>query len=93
MTPRELSILMQAETERRYDEYETMANQAMMIRAAYHAKRLKQRDLFKRPATEAEKEGARERMQERINRLSKYEEFAGMFDDIKDGREEETNGE
>lgn len=40
---------MQAENERRFDEYELMATQAMWNRAAYHAKRLKKSNLFKRP--------------------------------------------
>lgn len=39
---------MQAENERRFDEYELMATQAMWNRAAYHAKRLKKSNLFKR---------------------------------------------
>jgi hypothetical protein len=40
---------MQAENERRFDEYELLATQAMWNRAAYHARRLKKSNLFKRP--------------------------------------------
>lgn len=40
---------MQAENERRYDEYDKLATQAMWIRSAFHAKKLKKSDLFKRP--------------------------------------------
>lgn len=49
LTPRELTILMRAETERRYDSYERMSTGALMNRQAYHAKSLKPSDLFKRP--------------------------------------------
>src|SRR5690625_4591038 len=49
-TPREFPILMAAENERRYDEYELMASKAMMMRAAYHKEKLKHRDLYKRPS-------------------------------------------
>lgn len=52
---------MQAHTESVYDDYERMATQAMMMRSAYHAKKLKQADLFKRPSdSERSTEGLRE---------------------------------
>lgn len=39
---------MRAQQERQYDEYEHMSLNAMMIRQAYHAEKLKPSDLFKR---------------------------------------------
>lgn len=56
MTPREFAILMRAETERRYDEFEKLATVAMWNHAAYRAKRLKKSDLFKRPKDDEQKE-------------------------------------
>lgn len=47
-TPREFTILMRSQQERQYDEYEHMTLNAMMIRQAYHAEKLKPSDLFKR---------------------------------------------
>lgn len=80
--------MMAAQVERKYDEYERMATQAMMMRAAYHKEKLRQSDLFKRP-TGAEKtaEDIEERQRAIIERLSKFEQFAGKF-----GGKEETNG-
>jgi hypothetical protein len=40
---------LQAENERRYDDYERMAVQALMIEKAHREKRPKLTDLFKRP--------------------------------------------
>jgi len=40
---------MRAENERRYDDYERMAVQALMIEKAHREKRPKLTDLFKRP--------------------------------------------
>ncbi|MGE6487764.1 phage tail assembly chaperone [Paenisporosarcina sp. NPDC076898] len=48
LTPREFQILMRAYQERQYDEFDRMAFQTMMVRQAYHAKKLKHADLFKR---------------------------------------------
>lgn len=42
---------MRAQQESIADEYEKMAYQSMMIRSAYHAKKLKHSDLFNRDAT------------------------------------------
>lgn len=49
-TPREFSILMSAQVERQYDEYERKAVEAIMREAAHRAKRPKAGDLFKRPS-------------------------------------------
>jgi len=84
-TPREFALMMAAQVERKYDEYERMAMQAMMMRAAYHKEKLRQSDLFKRPAAGAKSEKTAEdvegRQQAIIERLSKFEEFAGKFGD------------
>lgn len=77
-TPREFSILMAAENERRYDEYELMASKAMMMRAAYHKEKLKHRDLYKRPsdkATDRTVEDVKARQEEVMSRLSRFAEF------------------
>lgn len=51
LTPRELTILMKAQTERQYDDYEHMAFEAIMRANASNAtKRIKATDLFKRPS-------------------------------------------
>lgn len=51
-------MLIESQTERHYDDIQKMAVQAMMNRKAYHAKKLKMDDLFKRPkdVVKAEKE-------------------------------------
>lgn len=83
--------MMAAQVERKYDEYERMATQAMMTRAAYHKEKLRQSDLFKRPTGEIKTDKTAKDIEERqraiIERLSKFEQFAGKF-----GRREETNG-
>src|SRR5699024_11779055 len=49
MTPREFSILMKAQVERKYDDYEEMATMAIFTRQAYHREgRLGASDIFKR---------------------------------------------
>ena len=75
--------MMRAEVERKYDEYERMASQAMMMRAAYHKEKLRQSDLFKRPTGELKTDKTAEDIEERqraiIERLSKFEQFADKF--------------
>ena len=87
-TPREFSILMAAHTERIYDEYERLATQAIWNRSAYHAKKLKYTDLFKRPNGIDDNRTAddvRERQKAIMERLEKFEEFKGKFDNEKGG--------
>jgi len=83
--------MMAAQVERKYDEYERMASQAMMMRAAYHKEKLRQTDLFKRPTGEIKTDKTAEDIEERqraiIERLSKFEQFVGKF-----GGEEGTDG-
>ena len=81
LTPRELAIEMRAYTESFYDSYEKKAQQAMMVRAAYHAKKLKATDLFRRPVDEAAAKSRAEEMRERsdyaMRWISQFEEFQG----------------
>src|SRR5690625_7031586 len=89
LTPREFTIMMAANVERTYDEYEKMAVQALMNRQGYHAKKLKKSQLFKRPSdidTGKTADDVKERQRAIIERLERFEEFKGKF------REEETNG-
>lgn len=72
---------MRAHTESVYDEYDRMATEAMMMRAAYHAKKLKQSQLFKRPTdgdqARNKAEEMRERSEETMKWLAQFEEFRG----------------
>ncbi|MHC8516770.1 hypothetical protein [Sporosarcina sp. ITBMC105] len=60
LTHREFEILMRAQQERQFDEYERMAFAAVMREGAHRSKRPKVGDLFKRPvdAVAAEKKTA-----------------------------------
>lgn len=49
LTPREFHILMRAQQERQFDDYEREAFVAIMHENAARSKRLKMSDLFKRP--------------------------------------------
>jgi hypothetical protein len=49
LTHREFSILLKAQRERQYDEFERQAMFVMMRESAHRAKRPKVSDLFKRP--------------------------------------------
>lgn len=90
-TPSDYLAMLRGAIEARYDEYERMAYEAMMMRAAYHKEKLRQSDLFKRPTGEIKTDKTAEDIEERqraiIERLSKFEQFAGKF-----GGKEETNG-
>jgi len=48
LTPREFTIIAEAENERKNDEMELASLKTMWQRQAYHAKRLKASDLFDR---------------------------------------------
>lgn len=81
-TPREFSILMSAQVERQYDTYERMANEAMMMRQAYHAKKLKTSQLFKRPVDEEkaskEAEDMHMKAESTMEWLSQFEQFSDL---------------
>ncbi|MFD1453221.1 hypothetical protein [Oceanobacillus sojae] len=72
MTPREFAIEMRANVERIYDEYERMAIMAMMNRQGYHAKKIKQKDLFKRPTAE---DAAKQKAEESVDKKEKITEW------------------
>lgn len=76
LTPRELTILMRAEQERRYDDYERMTTGALMNRQAYHAKSLKPSDLFKRPL---DTELAKKKAEELIEKTRHTSEWLSQF--------------
>jgi len=77
---------MQAQVERQYDEYERMAIEAIMRENAHRSKKTKVSNLFKRPVSDEEArdklENAEERMRSRIDRLSKFKEFQGKFNEL-----------
>ncbi|MBS4195327.1 hypothetical protein [Lederbergia citri] len=85
-TPREFMIMMQANVERHYDEYERMAIEAIMREGAHRAKKPKATDLFKRP-----KEGISNR-----NNLAEMKEETERLNDwlarITPARKEDANG-
>lgn len=92
-TPREFSIMMSANVERVYDEYELRAVEAMMTRSAYHAKKLKQSDLFKRPTDEEEAKKKAEESHDKkkvvMDWMSNIAEFQGADIGVGgDGRKE-----
>src|SRR5690625_7074075 len=89
LTPREFTIIMAANVDRTYNNYEKMAVQALMKRQGYHAKKLKKSQLFKRPSdidTGKTADDVKERQRAIIERLERFEEFKGKL------REEETDG-
>ncbi|HET6528952.1 MAG TPA: phage tail assembly chaperone [Balneolaceae bacterium] len=71
MTPKEFHLLMDAKQEKVYDEMEMMALEAMMMRAAYHAKKLKQYELFDRQKVE-QKHKDPEDMKEKLHRQQEW---------------------
>lgn len=71
--------MMAASVEKKYDDFEIMAQNAMMSRAAYHAKKLNSGDLFTRPVdAEVKKkkvEKAKSEVKDINKLLSSFEEF------------------
>jgi len=63
---------LRAQGERQADEYERMANEAMMMRQAYHAKRLKASDLFKRRSESETKTADLADMKEKTARTNEW---------------------
>lgn len=63
---------MRAYVEGLYDEYERMAIMAMMNRQGYHAKKLKQKDLFKRPTAE---DASKQKAEESVDKKEKITEW------------------
>lgn len=91
LTPRELTIMMRAEVERRYDEYEKFAHFAIMREQAHREKRPKASDLFKRPiddeVAKSKTETMREQMEWAKDYLAQFEQFRGINE-----RKEGANG-
>lgn len=73
LSPREFHLLMEAENKRRIDDYSRQATFAMWNRAAYHAKKLKQKDLF--DAGQAGKADSSESFEEKQARLAEQQAF------------------
>ncbi|MEK3887251.1 hypothetical protein [Bacillus sp. FSL K6-3431] len=73
--------MMRAQTERKHDEYERMTHEAFMMRQAYHAKRLKPSDLFKRPIDEGVAKSKSVDLQEKAENatewLAQFANFSG----------------
>ena len=83
-TPREFTIIMQAQVERVFDELEREAQLSIMRANATNAsKRIRSTDLFKRPSaglTDGRTaDDIRERQKSVIERLERYEQFNGKF--------------
>lgn len=64
--------MMRANVERTYDEYERMAVMAIMNRHGYHAKKLKQGDLFTRPTDDDFAKSRTEEIEDRKARASEW---------------------
>ena len=64
---------MEAEGKRRIDEYSKHATFAMWNRAAYHAKKLKQKDLF--DPKKAQRSDHKESFEEKQARLAEQQAF------------------
>ncbi len=71
-TPREFTILMHAQGERNYDEYERSAVEAIMWEIAHRAKRPKASDLFKRPKDSVSERNNLSEMKEETERLNDW---------------------
>lgn len=91
MTPREFSILMKAQVERKYDDYEEMATMAIFTRQAYHREgRLGASDIFKRPVDGDTAKKTADEIKEKsdytMRWLSQFEQFSGKEGVIEDGK-------
>lgn len=85
ITHRELAILMKAETESAFDNYEDMSMAALMNRQAYHAKKLKATDLFKRPVDDVE---AKNRQKDKIQQQRHAEEWLAQFEIVLEDKDD-----
>lgn len=73
---------MEAEGKRRIDEYNKQATFAMWNRAAYHAKKLKQKDLF--DPKKAQQSDPKESFEEKQARLAEQQAFLDSLQTKKD---------
>jgi len=76
LTHRELAILMKAQVERIYDDYDRMADSAMMRERAHRDKRPRRNDLFKRPVDEV---AAQRKAEEMAERAAQQAQFLAQF--------------
>lgn len=76
MTPRQLVILMRAQQERKFDDYEREAFVAMMHENASRIKRPKVSDLFKRPV---DVELAEKKTKELVDKSRHASEWMSQF--------------
>jgi hypothetical protein len=72
LTHREFTILLNAQRERQYDEFEREAMFAMMYESAHRAKRPKASDLFKRPKNGEKDERKLEAMAKQAEHASEW---------------------
>lgn len=75
LTPREFSLLLQGEQERKYDEYERESHVAIMRESAHRAKRPKASDLFKRPEAGTSEES----LKKKADQAKHAEEWLAQF--------------
>lgn len=68
--------MLRAQAGRSDDEYERMAHAAMMQRQAYHAKKLKLSDLFKRSADKAADKSRLKTLKEKTREANEW--LAGL---------------
>jgi hypothetical protein len=64
LTHREFMLLLKAQRERQYDEFEREAQFAIMYEKAHREKRPKSTDLFKRPATEQDEQTLKQKAEQ-----------------------------
>ena len=81
-TPREFSMLMHAQVERKYDDLEDMALMAIFTRQAYHKDgKLGADDLFKRPVdgitAKKTADEIKDKTEYTMRWLSQFEQFSG----------------
>ncbi|RVT57408.1 hypothetical protein [Niallia taxi] len=88
LTPREFTLLLNAEREKHYDSYERQSHFIIMSENAKRAKRsIKASDLYKRPAdekAEAKLQEGVEKAQHASEWLAQFEQFSGK--EVSDGR-------
>jgi hypothetical protein len=77
LTHREFTILLKAQRERQYDEFEREAMFVMMRESATRAKRPKASDLFKRPKLGEQDE---RKLEEQAKKAEHASEWLAQFD-------------
>ncbi|MBO0602697.1 hypothetical protein I2483_13600 [Sporosarcina sp. E16_3] len=88
LTPREFTILMRAQQERQFDEYERMAFASIMQESATRAKRPKASDLFKRPV---DVDAAEKKVEDLLKKSRNASEWMEQFTLFTAERSDEIN--